>query len=240
MDCRFTLGDPGAGRRAYERGHIRGAAFLDLDTDLSGAVGNGRDGRHPLPTAEQFQAAARRAGIDEQSVVIAYDARRGGGAARLWWLLRHFGHEAVAVLDGGFAGWDGPVESGDTSPAPGGFTARERSGDTVALEDVEAGLGSAGRVLVDARAPERFRGEVEPIDAVPGHIPGARNLPFTQALPADVAARLSDREVVVYCGSGVTACVVLLDLAAHGHDGAKLYPGSYSQWAARGMPVERG
>ena len=237
VDCRFTLGDPGAGHSRYRQRHIAGAVFLDLDTELSGPVGDGRAGRHPLPSAELFEAAVRGAGISATSTVVAYDDGNTGGAARLWWLLRHFGHDEVAVLEGGFGAWTGPTSEGDEMVEPGDFTLQPRADDLVDLDDVAALLRHPQRLLIDARAPERYRGEVEPIDPVPGHIPGAVNVPFTGGVPAEVAA--ADEELVVYCGSGVTACVVLLDLAAQGRDDAKLYAGSYSEWANRGLPVER-
>lgn len=235
VDCRFTLGEPDAGRARYLAGHLPGAAFLDLETDLSGPEG---DGRHPLPQAAAFTASARRAGISSGDLVVAYDDAMTGGAARLWWLLRHFGHPAAAVLDGGLAAWDGPLRAGEERSAPGDFRALARVGDTVDAEDVLA--GAPGRVLVDARAPERFRGEHEPIDLVPGRIPGARNLPSADAFPPPAELVDGPAEVVVYCGSGVTATTVLLALAAHGRDDAKLYPGSYSDWVARGLPVASG
>lgn len=238
VDCRFVLGEPGAGRRRYAQRHLAGASFLDLDTDLAGPVGNGSRGRHPLPSTERFTAAARAAGISATSRVIAYDDARTGGAARLWWLLRHFGHEAVSVLDGGIGAWTGPTAAGEPVVAAGSFTAHSRDDDAVDLRDVADGLRRPGRILVDARAPERFRGEVEPIDPVAGHLPGAVNAPYTQA-PPEVLTQTDD-EVVVYCGSGVTACEVLLRLAAAGKTDAKLYPGSYSEWTARGLPVEQG
>ncbi len=238
VDCRFVLGEPDAGRRAYLARHIAGAAFLDLDEDLADPAGNGMNGRHPLPSVARFEAGARAAGISASTTVIAYDENMSGGAARLWWLLRHFGHQAVWVLDGGLDAWNGPTPGGEEHIPAGTFTARPRSDDTVNTDDIAARLGSPGRVLVDARAPERYRGEVEPIDPVPGHIPDAVNAPFLQPLPEDLAA--TDEEIVAYCGSGVTACVVLLRLAAAGRDDAKLYPGSYSEWSTRGLPVERG
>lgn len=238
VDCRFVLGDPGAGRARYAEAAIAGASFLDLDESLADPVGDGWHGRHPLPSVERFTKAARAAGINDRSHVVAYDDAMTGGAARLWWLLRHFGHDAVSVLDGGLDAWTGPTQTGVPSIAHGDFTARPRWSDTVDAADVEAGLHRPGRVLVDARAPERFRGEVEPIDAVAGHLPSAVNAPFTQPLPEGLVH--TDDEVVVYCGSGVTACVVLLRLAAEGRTDAKLYPGSYSEWTNRGLPVEQG
>ena len=238
VDCRYVLGSPGAGRELFRAGHITGATFLDVDADLADPVGDGRRGRHPLPSAERFEAAARRAGISADSVVIAYDENMTGGAARLWWLLRHFGHDAVAVLDGGLDAWTGPTDVGEQDVATGSFVAQPRTDDVVDVDDVAARLKFPDRVLVDARAPARFRGEVEPIDPVPGRIPGARNVPFMEQVPTDLVA--AEEEVVAYCGSGVTACVVLLRLAAAGRTDAKLYAGSYSEWVNRDLPVERG
>ena len=236
VDCRFVLGRADAGRDAYMAGHIAGAAFLDLDRELSDPVGDGRRGRHPLPSPERFTAAARAAGIGTSSHVVAYDDGTGG-AARLWWVLRHFGHDGVQVLDGGFAGWDGPTRSGAEEIPRGDFEVRQTRADTVDIDDVAARLRRPGRVLVDARAPERYRGEVEPIDPVPGHIPGAVNAPFNAAVPPELVD--TPDEVVVYCGSGVTAAVVALRLAAAGRDDVKLYPGSYSEWVNRGLPADR-
>ena len=237
VDCRFALGDPNAGRQRYREQHIAGAVFVDLDTELAGPVGDRRRGRHPLPSAEVFTAAAQRAGIGPGVTVVAYDEGATGGAARLWWLLRHFGHADVAVLLGGITAWTGPTAQGDESVAPGSFVALPRADDVADVDDVAALLRHPGRLLIDARAPERYRGEVEPMDPVPGHIPGAVNVPFTGPVPADLAG--ANQELVVYCGSGVTACVVLLELAAQGRTDAKLYAGSYSEWANRGLPVEQ-
>jgi thiosulfate/3-mercaptopyruvate sulfurtransferase len=237
VDCRWQLGRPGRGRELYEAEHIPGASFLDVDDDLSD-LSVPDAGRHPLPSAERFAAAASRAGIRAGVLVVAYDDGTGG-AARLWWLLRHFGHDHVAVLEGGLDVWNGPLRAGPEPIEPRRFEPRPAGGDTISAEDLHRRLGEPGLVVVDARAPERYRGEVEPIDPVAGRIPGARNLPFTAAtqLPSDV---LAAEEIVVYCGSGVTACVDLLRLARAGRPDAKLYPGSWSDWAARGLPAERG
>jgi len=162
-----------------------------------------------------------------------------GGAARLWWLLRHFGHEEAAVLAGGLAAWLGSLRSGEEEIEPAEFVARPREDDTVSADELSAGLGRDGLLVVDARAPERFRGEQEPIDPVAGHIPGARNLPFAglESAPDDLVG--TEDEVVVYCGSGITACVDILVLERAGVC-AKLYPGSWSEWSSRGLAVERG
>jgi thiosulfate/3-mercaptopyruvate sulfurtransferase len=244
IDCRYVLGKPGAGEEAYAEGHIPGAAFLDVDRDLAAAPGD--RGRHPLPEAADFEAAARGAGIGRTSRVVAYDEAGEGGAARLWWLLRHFGHDQVAVLNGGLAAWraqGGPLERG-TEPqrtaADDPFTAHPRGNDTVTAPE----LGATRHRLLDARAPERFRGEVEPIDAVAGHIPGAVNVPFAELAPggrfppaAELRERLGDEPFVSYCGSGITACVLVLAGELAGVEG-RLYPGSWSEWSRRGLPVE--
>lgn len=235
-DCRYELLDPAAGERLYLEGHVPGAAFLDLDRDLSDMSRAPAEGRHPLPGAESFAAAAARAGIGPGVLVVAYDQGRAGGAARLWWLLRHFGHEDAAVLDGGLAVWRGPLASGPESIEPAHFPARPRERDTVEADELLARLGDPTLALVDARAPERFRGEVEPLDPVAGHIPGAVSVPSGQGLPPAV---LEADEIVAYCGSGVVACVALLELARAGRPDAKLYAGSWSEWSRRGLPVER-
>jgi thiosulfate/3-mercaptopyruvate sulfurtransferase len=243
VDCRFVLGRPGEAELAYRQGHIPGAPFLDVDRDLADEPGE--RGRHPLPDAGSFEAAARRAGIGGRSRVVAYDEAGEGGAARLWWLLRHFGHDEVAVLNGGLRAWraeGGPVRADEEQVEPGDFTARARAGDAVSAEDIQR---EAPRLL-DARAPERFRGETEPIDAVAGHIPGARNVPFAEVapegrfIPADqLADQLGGEPFVAYCGSGVTACTLLLAGELAGVEG-RLYPGSWSEWSRRELPLETG
>jgi thiosulfate/3-mercaptopyruvate sulfurtransferase len=252
VDCRYRLGEPGAGERLWREAHIPGAAFLDLDSDLAAAPG--ARGRHPLPSAEQFEAAARRAGIGPGARVIAYDEAGEGGAARLWWLLRHFGHEEVSVLDCGLRGWrqeGGPLRAGDEDIAPGMFSARAGQADSIDAGELAHGAGS--RVLLDARVPERYRGELEPVDAVAGHIPGAVNLPFPELVPGgcfpsaeelrrrfEAVGAVSGREAVAYCGSGVTACVLVLAAEVAGIEPVRLYPGSWSEWSGLGLPVEPG
>jgi thiosulfate/3-mercaptopyruvate sulfurtransferase len=250
VDCRFKLGDPGAGERLWREGHIPGAAFLDLDRDLSAEPSE--HGRHPLPDAPVFEAAASRAGISADTRVVAYDEAAEGGAARLWWLLRHFGHDEVAVLNGGLAGWraeGGPLEQGAEDIAPGSLRAGASRGRPIELEEIE---GGGGPLLLDARVPERFRGETEPIDAVAGHIPGAHNLPAGELAPGgrflapdelrarfEAAGASSAAELGAYCGSGVAACVVVLASELAGVGAARLYPGSWSEWSRRGLPVAR-
>ena len=228
VDCRWELGDPSRGRELYRAGHIPGAAFLDVDADLSDPPAKGL-GRHPLPSAERFAAAAGRAGIGDGVLVVAYGTM--GGAERLWWLLRHFGHDACAVLLGGIESWGGGLRAGDEDVAPVQFTPRVRSGDTIETDEL---ADRDDLVVVDARLPSRWRGEANPIDTVPGRVPGALNAPWNEPLP-DVPAS----EVVAYCGSGVTACVTVHRLWLAGR-AARLYPGSWSQWEALGLPVGRG
>jgi thiosulfate/3-mercaptopyruvate sulfurtransferase len=239
VDCRWELGKPERGRELYLASHIPGASFLDVEGELSAPPRGADGGRHPLPAADDFARAAGRAGIGSGVFVIAYDQGMTGGAARLWWLLRHFGHDDVAVLDGGIESWLGPLRSGEEAIVSVEFAARPRADDLISAEGLEAELGRSDLLVVDARAPERYRGEHEPIDPVAGHIPGARNLPYANAgsVPDDLVS--TEDEIVVYCGSGVTACVDILALERAGVH-AKLYPGSWSEWSSRGLPVERG
>jgi thiosulfate/3-mercaptopyruvate sulfurtransferase len=231
VDCRWELGNPARGRELYRQGHIPGASFLDVDEDLSDLSVEGQ-GRHPLPSAERFGEAAGRAGIGDGVFVIAYGTM--GGAERLWWLLRHFGHDDCAVLDGGIDTWLGPLLAGVEEIESAEFTARERSGDTIGVDELAERVGAPDLVLVDARLESRWRGEENPIDKVPGRIPGALNSPWNEA-----PAELPPGEVVAYCGSGVTASVIVHRLALAGRH-ARLYPGSWSQWETRDLPIERG
>jgi thiosulfate/3-mercaptopyruvate sulfurtransferase len=235
VDCRWELGNPERGRELYLAGHVPGASFLDVDTDLSAPPGPA--GRHPLPDPAAFAEAAGRAGIGEGVFVVAYGTM--GGAERLWWLLRHFGHDDVAVLKGGIESWRGPLRKDAEEIEPMVFELRPRSGDTIEANELAERLEDPSLLIVDARKPERFRGEPNPIDKVPGRIPGTRNLPYTSEdpIPEEVVAA---KEIVVYCGSGVTACVPLLALAEAGRPDAKLYPGSWSEWEGLGLSVERG
>jgi thiosulfate/3-mercaptopyruvate sulfurtransferase len=219
-------------RDAYLAGHVPGAAHADPERDLTGTEGGGR---HPLPSAAAFAAWACSAGIGPGVHVTAYDAGTGW-AARLWWLLRHFGHEDADVIR--FEDWDGPLAAGEERIEPATFEPRTRTGDTAGAQELLGRLRDPGLSLVDARAPERWRGEVEPIDPVAGRIPGARNRYFLDEspLPADL---VDAPDLVVYCGSGVTACAVLYELDRAGRGDARLYPGSFSEWYALG-PVERG
>jgi thiosulfate/3-mercaptopyruvate sulfurtransferase len=235
VDCRWDIADIDAGRRLYEEGHIPGASFLDLDRDLSSAPAT-PGGRHPLPAREDFEAAARRAGISNDKLVIAYDQDMNGGAARLWWLLRHYGHDACGVLGGGFSAWHGPLTHGAETPTPGDFTAAAERDDILDAHALAARLGDPRLTILDARSPERFAGEPSPLDPKPGHIPGAINAFYRSRDPLPVTAA---PELVAYCGSGVTASVTLLRLAQAGRPDAKLYPGSWSDWAVRDLPIQR-
>ncbi|HEY7208607.1 MAG TPA: rhodanese-like domain-containing protein [Gaiellaceae bacterium] len=231
VDCRWELGNPGRGRERYLAGHIPGAAFLDVDEDLSDVTVAG-EGRHPLPSADRFAAAASRAGIEPGVFVVAYGSM--GGPERLWWLLRHFGHDECAVLAGELEAWQGPLRVGDEAIEPGSFVPVPRDDDAVRADELAARLGEPGLVLLDARVPARWRGEPNPLDDPPGRIPGALNRPWQEPLREVPAG-----EVVAYCGSGVTACVLLHRLHLRGREGM-LYPGSWSDWSARGLPLERG
>lgn len=257
LDATFDLTDPAAGERAYAQGHLPGAMYVHLDRDLS-APKTGRNGRHPLPGRETFAATAGRLGVTPVTPVVVYDRQGGMFAARVWWMLRWLGHPLVAVLDGAANAWAEaslPLESATVVPrgAPP-YPARE---PLVAMVDAGTLQQQLGKVrLIDARAPERFRGDIEPLDPVAGHIPGALNRPFTLNLGSNgrfkPAARLREEfalllagrppaEAVHQCGSGATACHNLLAMEAAGLTGAALYPGSWSEWCADpGRPVAKG
>jgi thiosulfate/3-mercaptopyruvate sulfurtransferase len=257
VDCRFLLSDEGWGAREYATRHIPGAVFADVARDLTGAT-TGRNGRHPLPDPDALSTTFGRLGIGDDVQVIAYDQDTGVFASRLWWMLRWMGHDAVAVLDGGIARWiaDGqPTSGGIEHRAPRAFHGSPRADMTIDAAGVAARIGASEWRLLDARAPERYRGDVEPIDKVAGHIPGALNHPFTSNLTgantfAD-APNLREQlrqslggvppaQTVCYCGSGVTACHNLLALEHAGLHGAKLYPGSWSEWSSDpSRPVEK-
>jgi thiosulfate/3-mercaptopyruvate sulfurtransferase len=246
FDCRFDLSRPSAGRELYAAGHLPGAQYADLNRDLSAPV-TAASGRHPLPSPAAFAATLRDWGLDRDSRVVAYDDASGADAARLWWMLRWLGHTETCVLDGGYARWMTlglPVTPELPKRArPGNFEAHVQPEMTVDAAEVLAGTASGKARVLDARGAERFRGDVEPIDSVAGHVPGARSQPFTTTVGAD--GRTLDRDtlrrvldpavagagdVVAMCGSGVTACRLLLALEHAGVDGAKLYPGSWREW----------
>lgn len=248
LDCRHDLANPQAGRAAYDAGHIPGALFASLDNDLSDHVraadGSFR-GRHPLPALDAFIATLRRWGVNTGSQVVAYDAQGGMFAARLWWMLRWAGHEQVAVLDGGLPAWtalDLPLASDVSAPVAGNLQPRPPLVRTVAAADI---LAQPQLKVLDARAPDRFRGENETLDPVGGHIPGAANRFFKDnllpdgrfkpaaQLRAEFGALVADpAAAVMQCGSGVTACHNLLALEVAGLPGAALYPGSWSEWCS--------
>ena len=231
VDCRWELGHPERGRELYLAGHVPGASFLDVDEDLSD-LSVPDAGRHPLPSAARFAAAAGRAGIGRGIRVVAYGS--GGGAERLWWLLRHFGHGDCAVLIGGIDVWGGELCPGEEAIEPAEFVPREGHGDTIDAEEIARRLGDPSLALVDARTASRWRGEPNEIDDPTGRIPGATNAPWNEPLP-----ELPPGELVAYCGSGVTACVTLHRAWLAGREG-RLYPGSWSEWSQRGLPLERG
>lgn len=253
IDVRWRLDRPEAGHDDYLTGHIPGAVFAALDTELA-THGEPSEGRHPLPSTETLQAAARRWGVSAGDIVVAYDDAKSTAAARAWWLLRQAGVD-VRVLDGGLRAWKAAglgIATDDVTPAPGDVVLAEIGGDALSID--EAAAFPASGILLDVRAPERYRGETEPLDPVAGHIPGARNLPTM--LHLDAEGRILDAETVranfarvgatpgtlvaAYCGSGVTAAHTALILSEVGID-AKVFPGSWSQWSnTPGRPVATG
>jgi thiosulfate/3-mercaptopyruvate sulfurtransferase len=247
VDCRFALTDASAGRAAYERGHIPGARYAHLDDDLARQP-TAAEGRHPLPDAEGFAATLGAWGIERDSTIVAYDDASGAIAARLWWLLRWLGHERCAVLDGGFASWEDagrPVEQARPTITPRLYAFRGMAADAVvATEDLVEAQADGG-LLVDARGAPRYRGEQEPIDPKAGHVPGAHNRPFSANVTsggkfrssAELFAELNDllagrapSSLIAMCGSGVTACHLLLAMEVAGLPGGRLYAGSWSEW----------
>jgi len=257
VDCRYDLGDAGTGERGYRAGHLPRAQFMHIDRDLSG-VKTGANGRHPLPEVSALAATLGRAGIDHSAQVVAYDQNNGMWASRLWWLLRWLGHEAVAVLDGGIDKWmreSRPVTRDPPSVRPVTFVTRAPA-PVASTAEILDNLNRHSLKVIDARAAERFRGDVEPIDPVAGHIPGAINRPYFANLSSGAtfksAAELhrefsalldgtAPASVVHQCGSGVTACHNALAMAVAGLPGSRLYPGSWSEWIADPTrPVARG
>jgi thiosulfate/3-mercaptopyruvate sulfurtransferase len=263
LDCRHDLANLDAGRIAFAAGHIPGAQFAHLDLDLSdkspGPNGEFR-GRHPLPEREKFIATLRRWGINDDTQVIAYDAHGGMYAARLWWMLRWVGHQSVAVLDGGISAWTTlnlPLSTESVKKMHGNISDLPAQVSTVTADDLIANIAysaNARRTVVDARAPDRFRGENETLDPVGGHIPGAKNRFFKDNLQADGTFKPAEQlraefgaiidtasNSVMQCGSGVTACHNLLALEVAGMSGAALYPGSWSEWCSNSTrPVATG
>ncbi|WP_425396467.1 sulfurtransferase [Aeoliella sp.] len=245
VDCRFELADPDAGEQQYAAGHIPGAVYAHLDRDLSSPI-IATSGRHPLPDPSALAAKFSAWGIDGSKQVVAYDNSGGAFASRLWWLARWLRLRDVAVLDGGFAAWQasgGAVTQEVPTPEPTEFTATPDDSLWITSDKLAAALGTGDVVLVDARDPERYRGDVEPIDPVAGHVPGAVNLPFKQNLndagcylPKDelrerfISVASEAGNMVHMCGSGVTACVNLLACEHAGLSGTKLYAGSWSEW----------
>jgi thiosulfate/3-mercaptopyruvate sulfurtransferase len=256
LDCGFDLADPSAGQRAWASGHLPGARYAHLDHDLAGAK-TGRNGRHPLPTREAFAMKLGQWGITPGTQVVTYDAQAGPYAARAWWLLRWMGHRQVAVLDGGPAAWKAAggsltATAAAVAAAAAPYPAQAPALATVDAPSLQSKLGQL--LLLDARAAERFRGDVEPLDPVAGHIPTATNRFFKDNLQADgcfkPAAQLRQefealgaghRPVVQQCGSGVTACHNLLAMAHAGLGDSTLYPGSWSEWCSDpARPIARG
>jgi len=259
VDCRFSLEDAEQGRRAFLEGHVAGAVYAHLRDDLASPVIPGKTGRHPLPEVEFFARRLSAWGIDEATQVVAYDDAGGAIAARLWWMLRWMGHTSVAVLDGGWLLWQRkgrPVRSGEERRPPRTFRARHRADLVVQAAEVQARRDDPGWRLVDSRVPERYRGEVEPIDPVAGHIPGATNMPHTAVGGPDgmflspeklrehfagLLGNVAPERTVFYCGSGVTAARNLLAYAHAGLGDARLYAGSWSEWIVDpARPVAKG
>lgn len=257
FDCRHDLANPDSGAQEYARSHIPGARFLHLDRDLS-APTTGKNGRHPLPDAQTFMRTLGAAGVDSSTQVVAYDAKIGVYAARLWWMLRWLGHANVAVLDGGYAKWikeARPVTATIAQPAPAHFAGQPRA-ISVGVDEVMRSLGQPGRILVDARSPDRYRGENETLDPVGGRIRGSLNRFFRDNLDAsgcfkpaadlrrafaDLLGKTPLDAVVHSCGSGVSACHNLLAMEIAGLSGSKLYPGSWSEWCSDpSRPTEKG
>jgi thiosulfate/3-mercaptopyruvate sulfurtransferase len=247
VDCRFSLADGNLGRQQYEQGHIPGAHYLDLNQDLSSPVQK-HGGRHPLPNIDKLANKLASIGINSQkTLVVVYDDSRLGFAARLWWLLRYLGHDQVAVLDGGLTNWqkqEYPITQVIPVATTGEFIPQVRSDWVLDINTVKTLKDQQGIVIVDSREGDRYRGEREPIDPIAGHIPGAVNYPWQDVTDpqgyiktsADQSQRWSDlaqaEQIIVYCGSGVTACVNLLSLEIAGLHTGKLYAGSWSDWCS--------
>ncbi|MBE9129315.1 MULTISPECIES: sulfurtransferase [unclassified Coleofasciculus] len=246
-DCRFALANPDLGYQQYQKSHIRGAHYLDLNKDLSSPVEH-HGGRHPLPEPKQLANKFAAIGVNfQKTLVVAYDDSRFAFAARLWWLLRYLGHERVALLDGGWGAWQSqgyPVTDAWFTPQPGHFVPQVRDGWVVDVEDVKARKDLPTVALVDSRDSDRYSGKREPIDPVAGHIPGALNYPWQEVSEPQSYLHSVDvhktrwqelehkEDIIVYCGSGVTACVNLFSLELAGIRSGKLYAGSWSDWCS--------
>lgn len=257
VDTRHDLTNPQWGHDAYLSGHLPGAIFFSIDHDLAAAK-NGKNGRHPLPTVETFAATLGKNGIDRNTKVVIYDQGSAMFVGRLWWMLRWMGHDEVYVLDGGYARWTQEgrtVETRVPAPEPREYLAAPRESMRISMLDTKKAMTSPEMRIIDARAPERYRGEVEPIDPVAGHIPGAINRPFSQnlrdgvfkpaqELKAEFEAILAGRgaaQVIHQCGSGVSALANMIAMEHAGLAGSKLYPGSWSEWCTHeDNPVARG
>ncbi|OKL37948.1 sulfurtransferase [Domibacillus mangrovi] len=252
FDCRFNLADPAEGAELYERSHVPGAFYAHLDDRLSGEKG-AEGGRHPLPDMSEFTLFLENCGVSNDSTVVAYDDGVSMFAGRLWWLLKYAGHDDVHILDGGFSEW---VEKGYQITTempirrPASFQLNVQDGMRASIEEVKHASETGSSLLIDSRAPERYLGEIEPLDRVPGHIPGAINRFFAEGLEGtkwktkeEQASRFEhirkDEPVIVYCGSGVSATPNVLALQMAGYKNVKLYPGSYSEWSSdTSRPVE--
>jgi len=251
-DVRWYLGEPDLGRSEYLQGHIPGAVYVDLDLDLSAPTG---PGRHPLPSRDAFAARMSALGLGDSDLIVVYDDRGGAVAARLWWMLRDIGHEAVRVLDGGVQAWTathGPLQAGPETRPPSVMTVADAATRQTDRSQLRGLLGSV--TLLDARAPERYRGDEEPVDPVAGHIPTAISADLNLNLDGDLRFKAPDElgsrftdlgvsldaDTVVYCGSGVTACHNALALVRAGFPEPILYPGSWSDWGSSGGPVAVG
>lgn len=244
FDIRWALTDPSHGRNTYRSGHVPGAVFVDLDTDLSAPPG---PGRHPLPSIEEWETTLGHLGVTEDAEVVVYDDARGGVAARMWWMLRSIGHESTRLLDRGYQTWveaGHEIETGENAPTPTLYRARRGFTGVVSLDEL------TGREVIDVRAPERYRGDVEPVDPKAGHIPGALNIPLTSNLTAEgyfadqtvLNDLYSDvgEEPVLSCGSGVNACHTALAMTLAGRPLPDIYVGSFSEWSSLDLPVNTG
>ncbi len=246
IDCRFILGNPTAGQEAYTKDHIPGAVYFDLEKDMSGEKSI-HGGRHPLPSVEEFAFKLQQAGISNTTKVVAYDDQGGAMASRLWWLLQYLGHEQVFILDEGYSNWRDsqlPVTAEIPIYTPTSFTANVQTDMAVDMNTVKLKKDEADVIVIDSREEKRFLGIEEPIDKVAGHIPGAQNFFWKGVLdeegnwksPEQLQMHFQDinpaKEIIVYCGSGVTACPNILALKEAGYKNVKLYPGSWSDWCS--------